>query len=110
VTRRRTLQERLVGLASSLPAVQVQNRLMATTDRDLALSLSGMDSSDERRVLAHLSPTKADRVRQELAINERRRVAEEHVVHALTVLIDSLEGRRTQARRSYVRPRRRDRD
>jgi len=110
VILRRALQERLLALVSRLPDVQIQNRLMATTDRDLALSLSGMEHSDERQILARLSPAKADRVREELALTERRRVDEEHVVHALGVLIGSLEGRRIQPRHSYVRPRRPDRD
>lgn len=110
MTRRRALQERLLELVARVPAVQVQNRLMATTDRDIALSLSGMESYEESLILAHLSPAKADRIREELALTGRRRVDEVHVVHALGVLIGSLEGRRTGSRRSYFRPRRPGRD
>lgn len=98
-------------LVRTLPAVQVQNRLMASTDRDIALALAGMADEDEAAVLAHLAPRKADRVREELALEERRRVDEKHIVYSLDLLIASLVGDRAlTGRRSYVRPRRPQRD
>lgn len=107
---RRARQKRLIELVRSLPAVQVQNRLMASTDRDIALALAGMADEEEATVLAHLAPRKADRVREELALEERRRVDEKHIVSSLDVLIASLLGDRTMTgRRSYVRPRRPER-
>lgn len=83
---------------------------MASTDRDIALSLAGIADQDEATVLARLAPKKADRVRQELALTERRRIDEKHIVHSLDLLIASLLGERAVAgSRSYVRPRRTER-
>ncbi len=98
-------------LVRTLPAVQVQNRLMASADRDIALALAGMADEEEAAVLSHLAPRKADRVREELALEERRRVDEKHIVYSLDLLIASLIGDRAlTGRRSYVRPRRSERD
>jgi hypothetical protein len=104
---RGVLQHRLADLARELPSVQVQNRLMACTDRDVALALVGMTEEDAESVLRHLSPRKAGRIREERALEERRRVDEKHVIFSLNLLIASLEGERAlPGRRSYVRPRR----
>jgi flagellar motor switch protein FliG len=107
VIERGALQYRLLGLIQKLPAVQVQNRLMASTDRDLALTLVGMTGEEQERVLAFISPRKAGRVREELALEERRHVEERHIIAALSVVIQSLQGSRSlSGPRSYVRPRR----
>lgn len=106
---RGALQHRLRRLAGKLPAVQVQNRLMACTDRDIALALMGMTAAEVQSIVGHVSPRKASRVLEELALEERRRVEEKHVIHALGVVITSLSGERSIAGpRSYVRPRRDD--
>lgn len=111
--RRAELQQRLLTLVSSLPAVQVQNRLMAGTDRELALCLFGMTGDDQERVLATISRQKADRVRDELSLLRTRRVEEKHHERSLAAVIASLSGDRvvsTGARRGYLRPRGRGRD
>lgn len=87
--------------------VEVQNRLMACTDRDLALAILGMDDSDTCAILATISPTKAARVREEKHLQDARHVDRTHIVTALLTVIQSLEtGRIVPARRSYLRPRR----
>ncbi|MBU8914227.1 MAG: hypothetical protein KOO61_09405 [Spirochaetales bacterium] len=104
---RSMLQQSLLGLAAKLPVVQVQNRLMACTDRDFALALIGMESEDSERLLALVSPLKANRVREEIQLQEARHVESKHVVVALNSIIKSLESNRIVAgRRSYLRPRR----
>jgi Mg/Co/Ni transporter MgtE len=107
VIERGALQHRLRQLVAKLPAVQVQNRLMACTDRDIALALMGMTPAEAQSIVSHVSSRKASRVLEELALEERRRVEERHVIHALNVVITSLAGERSIAGpRSYVRPRR----
>jgi hypothetical protein len=107
MTDRSTLQQSLLRLAVKLPAVQVQNRLMACTDRDFALALVGMESADSERLLAFVSRSKATRVREEVRLQEARRVENRHLAVALTTIIRSLESNRIVAgRRSYLRPRR----
>lgn len=106
---RGALQHRVRRLVARLPAVQVQNRLMACTDRDIALALMGMTRAEVQSIVSHVSSRKASRVLEELALEERRRVEEKHVVLALNVVIASLSGERSIAGpRSYVRPRRDD--
>lgn len=94
-----------------LSPVHVQNRLMACTDRDAALALVGMTGDEVHSVLGHVSPRKASRVLEELALGERRRVEEKHLLAALQTVLQSLEGERVVAgQRSYVRPHRATRD
>lgn len=103
----RSLRTRLAGLLQSLPAAHVQNTLMASTDRNIALALLGCEDAMEKDVLSRIARAKADRVRQELAITERRRVDSGHVRDALELLLDALETNQAPAgTRSYWRPRR----
>lgn len=105
---RAALQRRLLELIETLPPVLAQNRLMTCTDRDLALALVGMGAEDAERVLAPISPRKAQRVREERALEERRQVDARHIIAAITTVIAALRGERNRAaRRSYLRPRRR---
>ena len=107
VSDRYRLQQSLLKLIATLPVVQVQNRLMASTDRDFALALIGLESEDAERLLACVSPTKAARVRDEVRLQEGRKVQNEHVVAAIGTIVRSLESNRIIAgQRSYLRPRR----
>ena len=107
VTDRVRLQKLLLRLAEELPPAQVQNRLMATTDRDLGLSLMGMAGEDCERLLRLVSSAKAERVRQELALQKTRHIESAHSVTALATTIRSLEANRSvSGQRSYFRPRR----
>jgi len=107
VTDRYRLQQSLLKLVATLPVVQVQNRLMASTDRDFALALVGLESEDAERLLACVSPTKAARVRDEVRLQEGRSVQDEHVVAAIGTIVRSLESNRIiTGQRSYLRPRR----
>jgi len=108
---RARLQQSLIELTKSLPDVQVQNRLMACTDRDLALAFSGMASDELDAVLNRVAPGKANRVREEIRIQKGRHVESRYSVSALKTIIRSLESNRTVAgQRSYFRPRTRNRD
>lgn len=100
------LQQSLLKLVASLPAVQVQNRLMACTDRDLALALRGLPTEESEDLLKMISPSKADRVREEIRLQERRRVEDRYIVVALRSIVLSLESNKYVAgQRSYLRPR-----
>ena len=102
----RALQARLADRVYRLPAPRVQNVLMATSDRNVALALMGCENELEHAVFARIATRKADRIRSELAVMERRRVATEHVRDALTALLGALESsKRPHDRSSYWRPR-----
>ena len=101
------LQQSLLRLVAKLPAVQVQNRLMACTDRDFALALTGLESEDSERLLAFVSSSKADRVREEIRLQQARHAESKLAVIALSTIIRSLESNRAvTSQRSYLRPRR----
>lgn len=104
---RPALQRLLLNTVRRLRRVEVQNRLMACTDRDLALAILDMEDSDARTILATVSPKKAARVREEEQLHDARHVESTHVVAALLTVIRSLEtGRLIPGQRSYLRPRR----
>jgi predicted methyltransferase MtxX (methanogen marker protein 4) len=105
--RRAELQTKLLELIASLPEVQVQNRMMATSDRAVALCLFGMTTEEVDRALAPVGIRKESRIRDELALVRTRRVDERHYERALTDMITSLCGGRvaSSGRRSYLRPR-----
>ena len=103
----RALQARLADRVHRLPVPRVQNVLMATTDRNLALALLGCENDLEHVVFARIATGKADRVRSELAIMEHRRVAAEYVRGALVALLAALESsEKADGRTGYWRPRR----
>lgn len=108
---RTALQKELLTLLETLPAVQVQNRLMACTDRDVALSLLGVPPDRLQTVLQSVSARKASRVLAEIALEERRRVEDRCLALSLQTVITSLSGDRpAPGTRSYVRPRRPERE
>ncbi len=101
------LQQSLLRLVSQLPVARVQNRLMASTDRDFALAVVGLEPDELDRLLAFVSSSKANRVREEVRLQEARHVESRYVVVALTTIIRSLESNRiVVGQRSYLRPRR----
>lgn len=107
MTHRTAFQRRLLSLVRQSPRVQVQNRLMACTDRDVALSLTGMSEEEADAILSCVSSRKAERVREERRLADRRHLDEKHIVFSINVLIASLQSDRAVAgRRSYLRPRR----
>ncbi|TVQ21080.1 MAG: hypothetical protein EA382_14070 [Spirochaetaceae bacterium] len=99
-------QKRLSERIELLPGAHVQNKLMATNDRNLALALLGCDDALERSVFDRIAPRKADRVRSELAVIERRHVDPAIVLQAVSRLLDALDSNaRADDRSSYWRPR-----
>lgn len=102
-----TLQRTLTSLIESLPPAQVQNRIMACNDRDVALSLSRMDQETIEKILGMIARSKADRIREEIRLQESRHVEHQHIAAALRTIVQSLERNRSVAgQRSYLRPRR----
>lgn len=108
---RAALQRSLLELSHSLPEVQVQNRLMGCTDRDLALALDGMSDDEIEELLSRIAGSKAARVREEVRLEASRHVESRYSVAALQTVIRSLESNRSvRGQRSYFRPRRQKRD
>jgi|GEM_PF-1787521 len=98
---------RLMNLVQHIPTVTVQNRLMAASDRDIALSLMYIESERRQRILSLLSARKRERVVDELRLQERLRITSDHYERAIRNVISALAQDRNQSSiRSYLRPRR----
>lgn len=100
--------EALQRLLAKLPPVVVQNRLMATSDRDIALALLYFSHTDREPVLSAVSRAKRARVEDEILLQERLRISRKHYEMAVAGLIRALEQNSAQrSSRSYLRPLRR---
>ena len=104
---RRELQKAILSLVSELPSVQVQNRLMSCTDRDIALALAGLTDDEIGAVLTHISQSKARRVMEEIRVGYHRHVDQKHLVLTTRLIVQSLQSERSlSGTKGYIRPRR----
>ncbi len=102
---RESHSEVLTRLVRSLPKVVVQNRLMATSDRDVALALLYVPKEDRRPVLEAISKAKRTRVEEEILLHERLQISWKHYETAVSQLIRALQENSAQkGARSYLRP------
>jgi flagellar motor switch protein FliG len=92
-------------LITTLPRVVVQNRLMATGDRDVALALLYFTPDERRPILDAVSARKRQRIEEEILLQERLRISRKHYEMAASRLILALQQNSTQqSSRSYLRP------
>ena len=97
--------EALQRLLAKLPKVVVQNRLMATSDRDIALALLYFSNTDREAVLSAVSRAKRARVEDEILLQKRLRISRKHYEMAVAGLIRALEQNSAQSSsRGYLRP------
>lgn len=101
---RETQQQKLALLLSSTDSTTVTNRLMSAADRAIALAAYGCDHSVRERLFARIPGNKQGRVREELALLERRRFRAQDVEIAVSDLVRHIEGARERQNRGYLRP------
>ena len=95
----------LVRLLRALPSVTVQNRLMRTSDREIALSMMYMQDADRSLVFGRLASGKVSRIRDEIALHGRLRITYDQYRRAVESVVKALqEGSRGDGLRSYIRP------
>ena len=100
------LQKTLLELTASLPEHQVQNRLMACPDRQLAIALLGMEPDEVDSIVSRIASVKAKRVREELSLAAVRGLDMPTRMRILKRLVDSLrDDQQVRGERSYLRPR-----
>ena len=98
--------ERLLKALTHRTDVQIQNGLMRSSDREIALAFQRMDQANVDSLLAKLPEQKARRVREEIAYQKRLRITEDQYERMIDLIIASVSGGRTAApTRSYIRPR-----
>ena len=100
------LQDTLATLVATRPESQVQNRLMACPDRQLAIALLGMDDETIDAIVSRVAPAKAKRVREELNLAAVRGLDVPTRMRILGRLVESLrQDQQVRGERSYLRPR-----
>ena len=105
------LRKELCELVANLPSTQVQNRLMACPDRQLAIALLDMESDRVESIIARVAESKARRVREELSLAAVRGLDVRDRQRVLNQLVSALRSdRQVEAKRSYLRPRHRRTD
>lgn len=101
-------QSALLRLLEALSRVEAHNRLMASPDRDLAISMLFMSGDERESILCRIAPAKAARVRDEISLQERLQIRQDHYEATLEGLLVRIGGAtRAPIVRSYIRPRRR---
>jgi hypothetical protein len=102
--------EELARTIRSLPRVQLQNRLMRLAAREIAVAVRFLADADQALVFSALPPGMAGRVRDEIALQRRRRVSGRDRLVFVRQVLASLQ-RETAPRSigSYLRPVRRER-
>lgn len=101
----------LMSLIRKLTPQEAQNRLLSLGDRDLSLAMMYLSDPDKNYILGFLSPKKARRVGEELALQKNRRITYTRYRTAVNHVIDSLSSEKNKASlKSYFRPFRADRE
>jgi hypothetical protein len=96
----------LLTAAGRLSQVQLQNRLMRASDREIALAMMYMEDRDRNRIISHLGKRKGSRVQEELDYQSRLAVTYEQYRVAVSRILDLLRNEgNTESVRSYIRPR-----
>lgn len=99
--------ERLIGIIKKLPRQTAQNRLLGTTDREIALSMMYLPEQDRLYIYTLLSGKKAQRIREEIILHERLHITYKQYRIAVEQVIDKLTRPNVKSSfRSYLRPRR----
>jgi hypothetical protein len=95
----------LVRRIRSLPKVTVQNGLMRSGDRLIALSMMFMTDSDKEFLLSLLPVAKVRRIREELQLQRRLKITYEQYKKAVKTIYEGVtrEGG-SDSTKSYLRP------
>lgn len=102
--------EELARTIRSLPRVQLQNRLMRLSAREIALAIRYLADADQDLVFAALPLRLAGRIREELVLQKRRRLAgPDRLVFVRQALASLQREAAPRSLGSYVRPYRQDR-
>jgi hypothetical protein len=102
--------EELARTIRALPRVQLQNRLMRLAAREIAVAVRFLADADQAIVFSALPTGMAGRVREEIALQRRRRVTgRDRLVFVRQVLASLRQEAAPRSIGSYLRPVRRDR-
>jgi len=102
--------EELARTIRALPRVQLQNRLMRLSAREIAAAVRFISGADQHMVFSALPAAMAGRVRDEIALMRRRRLSSrDRLVFVRQVLASLRQESAPRSIGSYIRPVRRER-
>ena len=97
--------EELARAIRSLSAVTLQNRLMRLSAREIAFALKLLGGDDQAIALSALPAPMVARIREEMDLAKRRRLAgRDHLVYVRQVLASLVREEAPRGIGSYVRP------
>lgn len=94
----------ILDLLRVLPAADAQNRLMRSTDRDLAMVLVYLPEDRRRAFLSHVGSAKEQRVKLEMERLSRSRLQYRYYEQACAAILGVLRGSQPRGGRSFYRP------
>lgn len=103
-------QDRLLQILRTYPAAEVQNKLMTSGDREIALSMLYLSEGDRDFILSFLGQQKSERVREEWIFQKGVRITYSQYLQAVNNILDRfLSSGSGKMLKSYLRPVRRSR-
>jgi hypothetical protein len=97
--------EQLARVVRALTPVTLQNRLMRVSAREVAFAIRYLGGDDQARVFRALPGPMAARIREEMDLAKRRRLASrDHLVYVRQLTIALLREEAPRTLGSYVRP------
>jgi Mg/Co/Ni transporter MgtE len=100
--------EQLAQTIRSMSPIQLQNRLMRISAREIAFALKLLGSDDRAIALRALPAPMVARIRDELELSKRRRLAgRDHLVYVRQMLASLVREEAPRGIGSFVRPVRR---
>ena len=101
-----SLQTTFLSLLRNMTHVMTQNKLMACTDREIAVAMLHMDDVDREYVFSFLARSKEERIKEEIRLLKKTRITKEHYRKILLKLIKQIKGEGSGPQsRSYFKPR-----
>lgn len=100
-----SLNDDLVILLKSSTKIELQNVLLSTSDREIALSVMYMKDQDRNFLLASVSEKKAKRIIDELKLINRVNIKYDLYCISIKRVINSLKNiKNKDSLKSYLRP------
>ena len=103
-----TLINDLISIIKATPKIYTQNKLMGCTDREIALLMLYMNDAEKNYIYSLIAPSKSERIKQEIILLKRIKIADNVKKSVYVRLIDRFKGGNYKpGPTSYIKPRNR---
>ena len=100
------LHDKFISLIRGMTYENAQNKLMACTDREIAVVMLHMEENERDFIFSFLAHSKSGRIKEEIRLLKKTKVTYEQYTLILSRLIKRLKGNgEGPQRRSYLKPR-----